>query len=509
MSLKRVVARNVLANYAGMVVTMAAGFVTAPFLASRLGDTGYGLWLLIGAFTGYIGLLDLGVRGSVGRFIAFHHARNDQQAMNETATTAMALLCAPALVSIAATFGAVFFFFSLFDVPPEQAESVRIALLIAGVNLALTFPLSVYDGILWAHQRFDFLNVVDVVLVVFRTTFVFYLIGQGHGLIALSAITLASTVFCAPIKAFMAYRVNPVMRIRPRYLRWNRLGALFGYSLWYLVVSAGQMFTSQLSRILVGSWLGVAFVTPFDFAGSLIRYGAALLVSCTGVLTPVATAYHSGEQHDKQQQLFLSGGRFCSYFGFCFIGGCLFLGHPFLRLWVPLHADTAFSVLTIMVVGEGLAMSQSITWSIILGAGKHRSVAFMTILEAVIVFVATKMLFVGMGLRGAAIAVAAGGILCRCVLRLWYGCQMLDCPYRHYLRYSLLTPLAHAAVPGGLLAMTTWWKVPGNWLEFGVFSAVYAVVCAALGINLMHLWTRKEGILSLVRPTSDAVPNDA
>src|SRR5436189_290178 len=44
---KRVVVRNVVWNCASLVVQLLTGFVVAPFLVHRLGETRYGLWILI------------------------------------------------------------------------------------------------------------------------------------------------------------------------------------------------------------------------------------------------------------------------------------------------------------------------------------------------------------------------------------------------------------------------------------------------------------------------------
>jgi O-antigen/teichoic acid export membrane protein len=41
----------------GIIVTMGTGVVIAPFLIHRLGESIYGLWILIAALTGYFGLL--------------------------------------------------------------------------------------------------------------------------------------------------------------------------------------------------------------------------------------------------------------------------------------------------------------------------------------------------------------------------------------------------------------------------------------------------------------------
>src|SRR5690349_16468129 len=133
-----------------MAAGMLVGFVVAPFLIHRLGETTYGLWILIGSLTGYFGLLDLGVRGSVGRYIAYHRAQNDQEEVNTTVNTALAVLCILAGLALVGTLTICLVFFHLFDVPADQVVSVRLALIIVGINLAVSFPLNLFDAILWA-----------------------------------------------------------------------------------------------------------------------------------------------------------------------------------------------------------------------------------------------------------------------------------------------------------------------------------------------------------------------
>ena len=67
----RLIVRNVGWNWLGAATAMVCGFFVAPFLIHHLGDTGYGLWIVIGSLAGYFSLLDFGVRGAVGRHVAF------------------------------------------------------------------------------------------------------------------------------------------------------------------------------------------------------------------------------------------------------------------------------------------------------------------------------------------------------------------------------------------------------------------------------------------------------
>src|SRR5713101_4691627 len=165
MGMKRIVARNVIWNWAGVGTSMTAGFVVAPFLVHRLGETTYGLWILIASMTGYFGLLDLGIRGSVGRYVAFHRAKNDQEGVNSILSTALAILCGVSFLVLLMALGMSLAFFYLFDVPENLVPGTRVALLIVGLNLAVSLPLDTFSATLWAFQRFDVLNGIDIVLV--------------------------------------------------------------------------------------------------------------------------------------------------------------------------------------------------------------------------------------------------------------------------------------------------------------------------------------------------------
>ena len=76
---------NVLANWAAFVLGTAITFFLSPFVVHHLGDARYGVWAVTGSIVGYLGLLDLGVRVGVTRFVARYAATRDQQAMNRVA----------------------------------------------------------------------------------------------------------------------------------------------------------------------------------------------------------------------------------------------------------------------------------------------------------------------------------------------------------------------------------------------------------------------------------------
>jgi len=177
------------------------------------------------------------VSGSVGRNIAFHRARRDQDGVNGILNTALAVLCGVAVLALAATFGILLLFLQLFEVPPDQLDAVRLSVLIIGLNLALSFPLSVFDGVLWAFQRFDVQNAIDIPVVLLRAGLTYYFIGTGHGLLALALVTLLTSALGGAIKALISLRLEAGLRVGLAHVNRHAAGSLYGYGIWYFMLS--------------------------------------------------------------------------------------------------------------------------------------------------------------------------------------------------------------------------------------------------------------------------------
>src|SRR5690606_39467850 len=94
--------RNVLANWTAFLFSAAVGFVLAPFVVRSLGDGAYGAWVLLGSTVGYLGLLDLGIRGAVMRYVANLHAAADHREASHMASAALFMFSAPAALPNAA-----------------------------------------------------------------------------------------------------------------------------------------------------------------------------------------------------------------------------------------------------------------------------------------------------------------------------------------------------------------------------------------------------------------------
>lgn len=484
---KKTVARNVVWNWAGMVVAILAGFVVAPFLVHRLDETRYALWILIASFTGYFGLLDMGVRGAVGRQVAFHRARNDAHGLSTTMSTAMAILGGAGTLAMLGMLAVAALFPHFVHVPDDQLFSVQMAMLLVGVNLWLGLPLTTYDAVLWAYQRFDLINAVEIIAAIVRVGLVFLLIGNGYGLIAMGVISLLTMAGTQAVKGILVHGLAIAPAIRPRHVTRDAAHALFGIGLWNFVLSMSAVVNSQAGVTIIGSKLSglpVALVTPFSIAQRLMAYGHDFLVASTGVLTPVAITLHADQRDDQQKILFLEGSKFCLALSMFFLSILMILGQPIIAVWMGSQFAWAHTLLLIMAIGEALPASQWVAYSIILGKYQHKRLGQMGILENVLAVGLALALVKPFGLVGVCIGFAVPGTLCRGLFQLVFASRLVKVPLRHYASQVLLPVLSATAPPiVGLLILANW-RMPHNWLSLllylTAFGCVYVTSCLLL-----------------------------
>jgi len=209
------------------MITMLVGFLLSPFVVHRLGNTGYGIWTLILSLTGYFGMLDLGIRSSVGRFVARYLALNDDENVNRTVNTALALLGSGGVLAVLAT-AIIALNFATFRIDRQFEMTARTALLIAGLNIGLALPMGVFGAVLVSLERFDAIITVTAIGTLTRASLVVLFLKLGYGLTALAAITLLVGAAEYAVTALWVRALYPRLRFRWRFIDIESCKELFG-----------------------------------------------------------------------------------------------------------------------------------------------------------------------------------------------------------------------------------------------------------------------------------------
>jgi O-antigen/teichoic acid export membrane protein len=444
MSLIAQAARNVSATWLGLLVHAVVGFFLSPFILRRLGDDGFSLWVLIFSLTGYYGLLDLGIRSSIVRYVAKYTATQDQDRLQDFISTSVAFYAVMSLLVLLLTGVGFFHLQSLFRIPPDLLGSARVLFALAGAGVALSLPLTVFAAVLEGLQKFSCLHLSQVGLTLLRGLFILIVLTRGGGLVAVGAITVGMNLLGYLIFLWMALRALP-LRLSTRHVSGHTFWQMLSYSAFAFVILLAEKLRFQSDPILIGALLSSSSIAYFSVGSKLVEYSTSAVRSMAIIFTPMSSQLHATGDTARLRQTLVAGNRACALiiFPLCLI--LVILGRSIIEAWVGARYLSSYSVLVLLAVPKTLYLAQSTSTRILLGIGRHRALAGVLLLEGGINFALSILLLPHFGIIGAALGTAIPLTLTSVLFLPWHACRELDIPLRDFLQLAYKLPLGLCA----------------------------------------------------------------
>ncbi|HEU4371530.1 MAG TPA: flippase [Methylomirabilota bacterium] len=385
--------RNVLANWTGYVVGLVVTFLLSPLVVNHLGPSAYGVWTLLVVLTSYLGLLDLGVRSAVTRYVARCESQGDHATTARIVSTALAIFTTTAGFALAASTMLGLAAPSVFHIPAEHRTTAVIVATLAGASTGVALVNGAFGGVLVGLQRFDLVCAADVVAVLVRGALVLGVIAYGGGLVELASAQLLASLVGVLFTAWMGVRSYPGLRLRPAWSRPHlRLIVSYGGSV-FVAHLAGSII-DRAGVIVLGAFLPMTAVTVFAIASGLIDYARALAGGIRTTLAPRASALEGRGRQDALRALTLQGARYCTLLVLPIAATLALRGSSFIGLWMGAeYGGPAGAVLAVLAVRLVFLGATGAAASVMLGASRERAVTALLVAEAAL-NVATMLLLV-------------------------------------------------------------------------------------------------------------------
>ena len=487
--------KNVLMNWAAFAATIGIGFLMSPFLVRHLGDSIYGVWILVGSLVGYLGLLDFGITPSTVKYVAEYRALGDQRSMNRLVTSSLAVYSVIGCLTLAVSVVVAVFFNRLFVTPLPQATTAAVVML-TGLNLAITFPAAVFVGILRGYQRYDIDSRVTTINVIIRSVIIVTLIVNGYGILALAAVTFVFDMLRLAYLMRWAYRLNPAITIRREYFDKAQLRQLFGYSIFAFLMIVGKKLIFYTDVIVIGIFMPVAAVTLYSIANRLVTY--LLQVSETmGVLTPTASDMGARNDQAAIKEMLIISTKYMLLIALPVAAVFFVLGDTFISLWMGNeYAGSAviLSILTIAVLAHLLEMPAH---TVLLGLGKHQVVACFTLAQALANLALSLALVKPYGLVGVAVGTTIPMVGFTAIAIVVYFKNYLHVSLADYARRSIVMPLVLQAPFIALLFVIKTYGLPGSLVTFFAELAAACIPYLALVFFFCMSATERQAVFTI------------
>jgi O-antigen/teichoic acid export membrane protein len=394
---------STLSNYAAKVFTLAVWFFLTPFLVHQLGDSAYGLWILVGSVAAYGSLLDFGIAPAVTKYVAEYHARGQLQLASSLVATALWLYTALGLLAVALSVILAFFFPRLFAIAPDQYSLATWLVLLSGLGLGVALPGATSSAVLRGLQRFDLNNVISVVGMALFTTATVVVLLLGGGLLGMVAVNIPITLIMQIPTIWLIQRIAPELRFGWRGASRQLVRTVMSFSSALFAINLAGQIQTKTDEVVIGAALPVANVTPYSIARRLSEIPQVLTDQFLKVLLPLASQLHAKDDRDRLRSLYLTSTRLTLALDVPLVCGLIVLSRPFLTRWVGVEYASSTYLVTILAVASLLNTSMWPAGSILQGMGRHWPMALSAILTGLANLALSIWLVHPLGLAGVAL----------------------------------------------------------------------------------------------------------
>ncbi len=402
-------ARNLLSGWVTLVVEVVIAFTLTPFVVLHLGVAAYGIWSLAVSVVGYLGLIDLGIRGSVGRYINHYLAREDWKALDEVIGTAISMLLALGAVAVLGSVLVALNFEAIFPkTPAALAEDMGIVLPLLALGVIFAFLNAILGNMLAAREKLYVNNGLAILVAIARALATVGALTSGGGLLGLAAVTLGVSAL-----QFLALMVSVRKTYRDRELKWFtfstvRLRELATFGTAAFATRAFSMATVDAGP-LIGMWtLGPEAVGVYSLALTLIQNGKRLIDQAGAAIYPSVVKAAAVQDLANLRRLYLRYLRVTLSIGGLVFTGLAVFGGDFLALWVGANYARGGSAVAVLAAGYLLAQFAS-TSTITLQSLDKVGITFWIGLAEATAAVCLMLLLSGpleLGIAGIALATA-------------------------------------------------------------------------------------------------------
>lgn len=445
-------------SYIVLFLQNIVGLIYTPFMLRMMGKSEYGLYSIAASVVAYLTILDLGFGNTIVRYTAKYRAEGKVEEQYKMFGIFFLLYCIISVIALGA--GSILYLNAenIFDATMTANEMYRTKIILAlmVVNLAVTFPFSLFGSIITAYEQFVFQKIVVITRIILNTATMVVLLNFGYKAVAM--------VIVATIFNFITLGTNfgyckHFLKIKIKFgsFQWSFLKEVSIYSLWIFMNAIMDRIYWSTGQFVLGALVGTAAVAVFAIAIQLEDMYMAFSTAISGIFLPKVTAMAVNETDKKViSDLFIKTGRIQYCIMSLILSGFILFGRQFIALWAGDGYSDAYIIALLFFIPLTVPLIQNLG---------------ITILQARNQMKFRSLLYLGISLTSliAQIPLAKhyGGIGCACAI-------------------------AGALILGQIIIMNIYYQVRQKidiihfWIEIGKMSVIPLVLTIGFYFVLQH-----------------------
>lgn len=401
-------------SYFSMGLSIIIGLVYTPVMIRLLGQSEYGLYNTVSSTISMLSVLSLGFNSSYVRYMAKYKQDNDKEGLYRLNGLFLIIFSIIGLIALICGLYLSFHLNIVFKNGLTQQEyaTARVLMLLLTVNLATSFPLSVFSSIISANERFIFQKIIGMITIVVGPAVTFPLLLMGYRSIAMVSVSLLLAIFSGFINIYYV-----IFKLKNRFIFKNFEPGIFKSLFTYTAFIAINLIIDQINwnidKVLLGRFKGTRAVAVYSVGYALYSYYMTFSLSVSNVFTPRIhklvneTRNNIVEQRKQLTELFVKVGRIQFLILALIATGVLFFGREFiLNIWAGNGYEDSYYVALLLIIPASIALIQNLGIEIQRAQNLHSFRSYAYLAMAIINLIMSIYLCQIYGAIGSAIGTA-------------------------------------------------------------------------------------------------------
>lgn len=474
---------GIILNYINLFVGTLIPMFYTPIMLNILGQEEYGLYNLSSSVTSYLSLVSFGIGSAVTRYLIKARTQEGHEAEERMLGLFMSIFQIIAIVSfvvgtiITMSLGA---FYGQSLTAPELAR-MKVLVFLMVCNTALAFSVSPYISVVSTHEKFVFLQFMNIVSTCVAPIVNLIVLFAGFASIGMAASSLALSLI---IRIIYLFYVRKCIGVRAKYknMPTHLLKEIFVFSFWIFVGNMVLQLYNATDKVLIGAIpaLATVGVAKYNIGAVFNNIVFQAAVGISTLLTPKTNKMvFSGATKTELTDLAIKVGRIQGYIISLIITGFIVFGQPFIRFYAGEDYGESFWVALLMMVPNMIPLVQSVCLSIIVSMNKHKFRSIVYLIIAIINVIGSWVLMHYMGIIGAALVTGVALIIGQGFVMNWYYSKKIGLEIKRFWKELLKVyaiPVCMAVVFLISSRFIDYYNVATMLIGIAVYTLIYLVL---------------------------------
>lgn len=480
---------GVILTYVNLFASNVISILYTPYILNTLGRAEYGVYTLVWSIVNYLTVLDLGFSNSIIRYASKYRAEGDKEKESRLYGTFFCIYIFIAIVALVAckVIGVHFGSFAKGLTDSEVSVAAKLVT-IGSINIAISFPFSVFRGVVNVAERFTFIKIVDLLRTLLTPVTTFMVLYSGHSAVGLM---WAYTGISLVVMLMYIYYTFGVLRQRIvlKLCEKSVLKDLAVYSVYTFLGTIVDKIYWGTDQVILANKKDSGTIAIYSIGSNFPNYFISFSTAISGVLLPRITKLAAVKDENTPKLLsdwFVKVGRLQFWVLSLVLLGFAFFGKQFIILWAGAEYEQSFWIAMTIMIPSLISLSQNTGISILQAQNKIKFRSISYLLIALFNIAISLLLVKRYGAIGCAIGTAMGTVLGPILLMNVYYQKVIHIDIPAYWK-NVVSMLKAWIVPVGVGVLICRYSQIQSYLSLllwvAVFSTVFFINAYFLGFN--------------------------